>query len=198
MFALSFWGPYVHALGDTTILGPLYAFVVGVLIQHYGNRLSEIRASTATVAAIVSVAIFGYCGTHMRPALILLLECGSAASLVALIAWRPVPIFKLLDFRLVRFYGRISYSFYLLHVLGMLLTARILSFAGISLPSLPGSGSTIAFTVLALIVTTPAAYLSWRFIEEPFIILGRRMWVRSQNQSRRLAFDKSFTAGLLG
>src|ERR1700704_5182903 len=57
LFGFSFWGPYVHALGDSTNLAPLYAFVVGVLAQHYGRRLSIIRPSVATVGAILSVIV---------------------------------------------------------------------------------------------------------------------------------------------
>jgi len=174
LFGLSFWGPYVHALGDSTTPAPLYAFVVGVLAQHYGRRLSDIRSSVATGAAILSVVLFCYCGNYKQPALILLLECFSAAWLVALIAWRPIAIFRPLDFGPVRFYGKISYSFYLLHVLGMLFASGLLTLAGISLSGLPVSVGTIAFTVLSVMVTTPAAYLSWRFIEKPCINLGKR------------------------
>jgi peptidoglycan/LPS O-acetylase OafA/YrhL len=174
LFGLSFWGPYVHALGDSTILAPLYAFIVGVLAQHYGRRLSDIRPSIATVAAILSVIVFCYCGNHKQPALILLLECLSAVCLVTLIAWRPVALFKPLDLAAVRFYGKISYSFYLLHVLGMLFADRILGLAGISLSGLPVSVGTIALTVLSVMVTTPAAYLCWRFVEKPCINFGKR------------------------
>jgi peptidoglycan/LPS O-acetylase OafA/YrhL len=174
LFGLSFWGPYVHALGDSTSLAPLYAFIVGVLAQHYGRRLSDIRPSIATVAAILSVIVFCYCGNHKQPALILLLECLSAACLVTLIAWRPVALFKPLDLGVVRFYGKISYSFYLLHVLGMLFASRLLALAGVSLLGLPVSVGTVAWTVLSVMITTPAAYLSWRFIEMPCINFGKR------------------------
>ena len=104
-----------------------------------------------------------------------MLECFSAAWSVALIAWRPIGIFKLLDFGPVRFYGKISYSFYLLHVLGMLFADRLLTRAGVSLAGLPVSVGTIALTVLSVMVTTPAAYLSWRFIEMPCINFGKRI-----------------------
>ncbi len=134
----------------------------------------DIRPSVATAAAILSVILFCYVGTRKQTSPILLLECFSAAWLVALIAWRPVPIFKPLDFGLVRFYGKISYSFYLLHVLGMLFANRILSLAGVSLSGLPVSVGTIALTVLSVMVTTPAAYLSWRFVEKPCINFGKR------------------------
>ena len=174
LFGLSFWGPYVHALGDSTNLAPLYAFVVGVLTQNYGRRLFDIRPSVATAAAILSVILFCYLGTRKQTAPILLLECFSAAWLVALIAWCPVWIFKPLDFGPVRFYGKISYSFYLLHVLGMLFADRILGLAGVSLSGLPVSVGTIALTVLSVMVTTPAAYLCWRFVEKPCINFGKR------------------------
>jgi peptidoglycan/LPS O-acetylase OafA/YrhL len=186
LFGLSFWGPYVHALGDSTTLAPLYAFIVGVLAQHYGRRLSDNRPSMATLAAILSVIVFCYCGNHKQPALILLLECLSAACLVTLIAWRPVALFKPLDLAPVRFYGKISYSFYLLHVLGMSFADRLLTLAGVSLSGLPVSVGAIAFTVLSVMVTTPAAYLSWRFIELPCIDLGKHVWPRASQMKFEL------------
>jgi len=175
LFALCFWGPYVHSLGDATNLAPLYAFVVGVLVQHYGKRLADILPSIATVAAILSVIVFCYCGTRKQTAPTLLLECLSAAWLVALIAWRPVPIFRFLDFAVVGFYGRISYSFYLLHTLGIFFTSKLLTVATFQPSGLPISVTIIVVTLASVLVTTPAAYLSWRFIEISFINLGRNI-----------------------
>lgn len=172
LFGLSFWGPYVHMLGDATNLAPLYAFVVGVLAQHYGARCSELRPPVATFAALLSVALFCFCGTRKQTAPILLLECLSAAWLVVAVAWHSLAIFRPLDFTIVRFYGRISYSFYLLHMLGILFAAR---FAGLWAWSLPASVSTLALTALSIMVTTPAAYLFWRFVEVPGLNWGRRL-----------------------
>jgi Acyltransferase family len=62
LFALSFWGPYVHALGDASNLASFYAFLVGVLAQHYGKRIAGIRPSVATIAALLSVVVFCYLG----------------------------------------------------------------------------------------------------------------------------------------
>ena len=87
------------------------------------------------------------------------------------VALHPLAIFKPLEFGLVRFYGRISYSFYLLHVLGMLFASRI---AGTSLAGLPVSLGTVILTLMTVIVTTPAAYLFWRYIEVPGLNLGKR------------------------
>jgi peptidoglycan/LPS O-acetylase OafA/YrhL len=174
LFGLSFWGPYVHVLGDASNLAPLYAFIVGVLVQHYGDRIaSAMRPSLATAAALLSIIIFCFCGTRKQTAPILLLECLSAASLIMLVAWRPVGLFRPLDFGVVRFYGRISYSFYLLHVLGILFASQILSLTNFPLFELPISATTVILTVLSILITTPAAYLSWKFIETPAIRFGK-------------------------
>jgi peptidoglycan/LPS O-acetylase OafA/YrhL len=179
LFGLSFWGPYVHALGDATNLAPLYAFVVGVLVQYCGKRLYDAPSSgIAAVTAILSVALFCYCGTRKQTAPILLVECLCAAWLVGLIAWRSEPIFRPLDFGVVKFYGRISYSFYLLHVLGIMFANRLLEFAGFAVSELPISVAAIALTVASILLVTPAAYLSWRFIEIPFVNFARNIGPR--------------------
>jgi exopolysaccharide production protein ExoZ len=170
LFGLSYWGAWVHMLGDATNLAPLYAFVVGVLAQHYGPRL-RLPPPLATLAALASIALFLYCGTRKQTAPILLLECLAAAWLVVAVAFHPLTVFRPLDFALVRFYGRISYSFYLLHVLGMLFASRI---AGTSLSGLPVSLGTVAMTLLTILLTTPAAYVFWRYIEMPGLNLGKR------------------------
>lgn len=174
LFGLSFWGPYVHALGDASNLAPLYAFVVGVLTQYHGGRVaSALKPPLATVAALSSVLVFCLCGTHKQTAPILMVECLSAASLVGLIAWCQLAIFKPLDFPVVRFYGRISYSFYLLHVLGIRFASQILSLAKFPLSDLPISAATLLVAIVSILITTPAAYLAWRFIEVPAIRFGR-------------------------
>jgi hypothetical protein len=58
-----------------------------------------------------------------------MLECLSGATLVVLIAYRPTAsLFDPLDFQVSCFYERISYSFALLHLLGI-------SFAALALPA---------------------------------------------------------------
>jgi exopolysaccharide production protein ExoZ len=175
LVAISSWGPYVHMLGGFTNLAPLYAFIVGVLIHFRGATVaSRVDPWLANVAAIVAIVLFCFYGSRTQSALVLMLECISAATLIMVVAWRRgSALFKPLDFKLVRFYGRISYSFYLLHPLGMLFAYR-----GINPPALHTWGMplsvTIIFTTLAAIVlTTPVAWLSWRFIETPAIKLGK-------------------------
>src|SRR5258707_7143149 len=104
---------------------------------------------------------------------VLMLECLCAACLVALIAWRSVALFRPLDLGVVRFYGKISYSFYLLHLLGILFANQALAAANFPLAALPASFAMITVLIASVLMTTPAAYLSWRYIEVPFINLGK-------------------------
>jgi exopolysaccharide production protein ExoZ len=177
LLALSSWGPYVHLLGGFANLAPLYAFVVGVLLHFRGARITSlVSPRLAAFAGIAAVAVFWFCGSRHQSALIILLECLSAATLIGLITWHPATnLFKPLDFALVRFYGRISYSFYLLHPLGILFALRILEPLTLNAGVLPLSITVIFVTLVSILFTTPLAYLSWRFIETPCIRLGKQL-----------------------
>jgi exopolysaccharide production protein ExoZ len=177
LIGVSSWGPYVHLLGGFTNLAPLYAFIVGVLIHFKSKQLaSSLSPGRSVAVAITSIAVFCFCGSRTQSALVLLLECLSAATLIALIGWRPaMPLFKPLDLRPVRFYGQISYSFYLLHLIGITLAFRLTDPASWNTAGFSRSLTTILATAIAILLTTPAAYLSWRFIEVPAINLGKSL-----------------------
>ncbi|MBO4224768.1 acyltransferase [Bradyrhizobium neotropicale] len=172
LFGLSFWGPYVHLLGGVASLAPLYAFVAGVLLQMQGERTAErLRAAAASVLSIAAIALLCFCGSQKQSALIIALETLSSSLLVLLVAFRSsIGLFAVLDLRPVRFYGRISYSFYLLHPIGMSLAVRLLDARG-----LPVLLTISVMTIVAVALTTPMAWLSWRYIEKPFVALGRRL-----------------------
>jgi exopolysaccharide production protein ExoZ len=174
LFALSSWGPYVHLLGGFTNLAPLYAFVVGVMIHFRGARIA-VGQRLENALALAAMVLFCFCGMRTQSALVLMLECLSAGVLIALIAWCPAMApFKSLDFRLVRFYGKISYSFYLLHPLGIVLVLRTLHPIALNASGLPLSLTAVFTTIISIMLTTPAAYLAWRYIETPAIQFGRR------------------------
>ena len=175
LFGLSFWGPYVHLLGGFTNLAPFYAFIVGVLVHFRGGDLTaRLAPRLSTPAAMAAIAVYCFGGASKQTAPILALECASAATLIMLIAWCPdKPLFKPLDWKLVRFYGRISYSFYLLHPLGMWFALRAIDPQALYDAGMPSSLTIVFATLVAILFTTPAAYLSWRLIETPAIRFGR-------------------------
>ncbi len=180
LIGISSWGPYVHLLGGFTNLAPLYAFIIGILIHFRGQQLaSSLSPGRAVSVAIISIALFCFCGSRTQSALVLLLECLSAATLIALIAWRPaMGLFKPLDLGIARLYGRISYSFYLLHLIGISLAFRLTEPTAWNTAGFPLSLTVILATTIAILLTTPAAYLFWRFIEMPAINFGRSLGKR--------------------
>ena len=182
LFGLSFIGPYAHLLGGFTNLAPLYAFVVGVLLHFKGQLIAEkLTRSTDWLLALAAIALFAICASRKQTAPLIALECASSALLVLLVAFRPsVRLFRILDLFIVRFFGRISYSFYLLHPIGIVLAVRSVEVSGLM--------AIAAATVLAIIITTPIAWLSWRYIEKPFILLRNRL---DRNRQRAAPVDRA-------
>jgi len=184
LFGLSFVGQYRHAIGTDTNLAPLYAFPFGILLHFKGaNLVQRFKSHEAALVALVSIAVFCAC-SFFKPEGIwtTLVECLSAATLVTLVAYRTdVPLFVPLDLAIVRFYGKISYSFYLLHPLALWLTARLTSHLWTQYSWLP---LTLILSIsfgFSLLFITPFAYGSWRFIERPAL-----SW-RSARRSGRTA-----------
>jgi peptidoglycan/LPS O-acetylase OafA/YrhL len=73
------------------------------------------------LGALTSVVLFCGC-SFFKPVgtFTLLVQCATAAVLVGLVAYRgEAALFTVLDHAIVRFYGKISYSFYLLHPLAL-------------------------------------------------------------------------------
>jgi peptidoglycan/LPS O-acetylase OafA/YrhL len=92
------------------------------------------------------------------------------------VVWQPAaPLFRILDTRLARFFGAISYSFYLLHLLGISFAIRLLHPSELYAAGMPVSAVTIPTTLVAILLTAPAAWLSWRFIEVRAIEWGKRL-----------------------
>jgi peptidoglycan/LPS O-acetylase OafA/YrhL len=175
LFALSFFGQYCHALGDDTNLAPLFAFPIGVWL-HFGGRKLIGQLSTRSTVLVAGSAIVVFCGSsffNTEASVGLLAECLSSATLVALIAYREGErIFAPLDYPLVRFYGKISYSFYLLHPLSLWFAAWVADHVQ-RLSDLPVSVVALVAAVCSVAATTPFAYLSWRYVEIPFVSLGK-------------------------
>jgi exopolysaccharide production protein ExoZ len=170
LFGLSFIGPYAHLLGGVTNLAPLYAFVAGVLLHFRGRVFVERLRGLESGAAIAALVLFCFCGTRKQTSPILLLECLSSAMVIALIAFGPtMRLWRPLDAAIVRFYGRISYSFYLLHMIGVALAITMIG----DWP-LPTLLLVIGSFVLSIAIATPLAWIFWRFIEIPFISLGKK------------------------
>jgi exopolysaccharide production protein ExoZ len=184
LFGLSFVGPYIHLLGGFTNLSPLYAFVVGVLLHHRGGSVvAKLGPRIGALLALAAFALFLFCALRKQNSILIMLECTSAGVLIMMIAFRDtIRAFRILDAPIVRFFGQISYSFYLLHPIGIAAAFRILD-----TNSLPVGAAIAATGLTAIAVTTAMAWPSWRGIEKPFIALGRRFDRRRSIITRPLA-----------
>ena len=170
LFSLAFTGQFTKVLGDDTNLAPVFAFPIGILVHFKGRELAaKLPPLAVSLAAIASVAIFCTCA-FFKPTgtWTLLVQALSAATLVMLIAYRAeAAIFAPLDLAAVRLYGRISYSFYLLHPLALWSTTWSTVHVIKQFPAVPVTLIVIAAFIWSLVVITPLAWLSWRFVELP-------------------------------
>lgn len=159
LLAISAWGPYVHLLGGYTNLAPLYAFVVGVLLHFVPQPKHLPRFLPVSTAAALFVLLA--CGLRKQTAITILGEVLSSAALIYLVAnANGSKIFAILDTFPARVVGRISYSFYLLHMIGLSLAGRV-------------AHDSLSLFALAVVYTIPMALMSWALVERPFIILGK-------------------------
>jgi peptidoglycan/LPS O-acetylase OafA/YrhL len=93
----------------------------------------------------------------------MLLTTFAMVYLVMACAVRPGPLRPVLENRLVRHIGTVSYGIYLLHMLAVNLVRRLA----------PGQGRFVTFG-LALTLTILAASMSYRYFEQPFLNLKKR------------------------
>jgi peptidoglycan/LPS O-acetylase OafA/YrhL len=112
-------------------------------------------------------------------------ECVSAVAVIAILVYGSGGGLKrVLNWRVIRFYGRISYSFYLLHPLTFLIIWKIpgplsrLLDAGV-----PAVVIALGLAISSILAITPLAWLSWRFVEIPGIAAGRRLSPDRRNVS---------------
>ena len=163
-FALSQGGlsPLVQTLCGTVQYGLMFA--AGTLLYLKSATISTWMAKTGPWATVAAVILGGYLFFLPRTLPVLSLwATGLAAMLYVIAAFGSAALVKLLSGKVLSWLGQVSYSLYLLH-LPVLLTVFHL-FSGKA-----PLGVLIAATVgLSLI----AAQLSYRWIEQPSMALGR-------------------------
>jgi peptidoglycan/LPS O-acetylase OafA/YrhL len=178
---LSFWAPWNTALmlsGIPTRIGFIYTFVVGALVFHAGGRIVDAlpRAWIAPLT-VIALALF-FCATKLTngPApLTVLIETIAAAFIVSALAFAPgLFASNLMSKPLPRFYGRISFSFYLLHPLTLAMIWFIPNQLGDLVDlGIPRPLLALGLTLATVLVATPLAYVSYRVAERQGIAAGR-------------------------
>ena len=160
--------------------GFIFMFILGIQTS-YGIRLLS-RLKPTHWPMIIFIMSFGACSliTKWIPetyAICWVLEALAAYWVIAALAnTAPEKRLWILDSRVARFMGQISYSFYLWHfpilfILGGCFFSHIPAQQLSQWPNLAGSAAFIISTLLAI----PIAWLSYRLIERPGMKLARTL-----------------------
>jgi peptidoglycan/LPS O-acetylase OafA/YrhL len=178
--ALSFWGAWNRAIGNPNAFGSIHAFVLGMIAFLTAPRLvSRCTPRMATWTFIGAAAGF----VASRPVIgwwshwAVLAEAAFGAVAVAILAFsRPGAIVAIFDCRALRFFGQISYSFYLLHPLTLSVMWKIPALLGVVIMAgVPPVAAAIVLFIISVAVVTPFALAMYRWVERPGIDANRKL-----------------------
>ena len=205
LLALATSGTWTRLADWTFGLGLLPFFGVGMLVLGVGRTpWSWIPSPLAAVLVVTAIGV-----TLSAPSLprfgarLHHIEMVCDAYIVGLLAFGNLGVVgKFFEHPIVRFYGRISYSFYLINPLTLFAFRHMPDELGwvMQLP-VPGILIALALFVISVAVTTPIAWLMYQYVERPGIALGRRLvagqfkeWLPFARRSRRSEQPASLTA----
>ena len=176
--ALSFSGAWNRAIGGAAMLGTIHAFIPGMIAFWIGRRLVE-RCPVRLAPTLFVALLVGF--VESRPVLgwtsnwAPLLEAVFGAAIVAFLAFGPVGApGRVFDLGVVRFFGRISYSFYLLHPLTLIVMWNMPETLGATIRyGVPVSVVALALFILSTAAVTPLAWAMFQWVERPGVAAGR-------------------------
>ena len=172
---LSFTRTWNHLIGPPAAFGQLHAFIAGMAAFLCGRKIVDrlhrpaLWLTGMIVGFALSRAVIGWSSNWT-----ILSETLFGAATVALLAFGKFNSRERRITGLARFFGRISFSFYLLHPLTMTLFAS----AAPTLTTIVNAGihplaiATTAF-ICSVAAVTPLAWLQYQYVERPFIKFGR-------------------------
>ena len=155
-----------------------FVFYLGMLVESHGRRWAELLARHLGVGGAVALAYAAMALPDLvvanRPAPVVVAEAFSAFTLISLIVrFGDWPRFRVLDHSFVRWNGRLSYSFYLWHL--MILTVLTHALYSRAAPAFMHRFEVPIFFglfTISVAIALAIAHLSYRFVEKPGIRFG--------------------------
>jgi peptidoglycan/LPS O-acetylase OafA/YrhL len=166
-----------------SFLAWLYVFVFGILAFHVGKKaVVHLGASTALLLGAGSIVLFIAIPQLLGPTSrwVQVFQAVLAGTLISALTFAPGTVLnRCLNVRPLRFYGRISYSFYLLSPLSLLVIWRMPETIGAWIEiGIPRTAIALLLWIVTTIAVTPIAMLSHRYVELPGIAFGKRLLSR--------------------
>jgi peptidoglycan/LPS O-acetylase OafA/YrhL len=205
LLALATSGSFTGLASPTLGLALLPFFAVGMVVFGVGKKpWSWLPSPLAAVLVVAAMGVMIAASSLPRfGARLHHIEMVCDAYIVGLLAFANLGIVgRFFEHSIVRFYGRISYSLYLINPLTLFAFWHMRDELGWVM-RLPVPGILIAFAlfVISVTVTTPIAWLMYRYVERPGLALGRRLvagrfreWLPLPARSRRSEQAASMTA----
>jgi peptidoglycan/LPS O-acetylase OafA/YrhL len=157
-----------------------YAFVAGMLIppnlrifdmMRIPPLLLKLYPVAGCALIFMSPVIFGEASNFRTFGEVI----GSCALITGVVLGFNKTLDTLLNSVILRFYGRISYSFYLFHPLSLAVFWNHPEWFGpLVSAGVPNAIVAIGLFAVSIIMVTPIAMLSHQWVERPFIRLGKR------------------------
>jgi peptidoglycan/LPS O-acetylase OafA/YrhL len=157
-------------------------FAVGMIVYAIGRK-GSVRYSPPIAMLLVIVGMAGMLSSESLPRFGVRahhIEMVCDGFVVGLLAFGNLGVLgKIFDHAIIRFYGRISYSFYLVNPLTLLVCWHIPGALGkVMQMHIPGAIVALMLFVISVVVTTPIAWLMHKYVERPGMATGRFLVTR--------------------
>jgi peptidoglycan/LPS O-acetylase OafA/YrhL len=157
-------------------------FAVGMIVYAIGRKgsawLPMPIAMALLVLGVAGMLSVGSLRLGVRGQLYLEMICDGL--IVGVLAFSNLGgLGKFFDCALIRFFGRISYSFYLVNPLTLMVCWYMPDALGrVMGMNIPGAVVALALFAMSVVATTPVAWLMYKYVERPGIAAGRFLLAR--------------------
>jgi peptidoglycan/LPS O-acetylase OafA/YrhL len=156
-------------------------FAVGMIVYsvQYPPPIAMLLVLIGMAGMLSSDSLPGF-GVRAHHIQVLCIEMLCDGFIIGLLAFGNLGLLgKFFDHAIIRFYGRISYSFYLVNPLTLLVCWHIPGALGkVMQMHIPGAIVALMLFVISVVVTTPIAWLMHKYVERPGMATGRFLVTR--------------------